>query len=443
MMNNPNWNQGNSPSDSYNSQQQSYPQYPSGTQPSNDPPRPNEYQASYMPNWGYGTPTPPPPKPKSRGRGRKALKVIAAGLAVVVLGFGSGYLGSSVASSQAHGFIETPVQPPVINTSTASGNTDGSESLVQQVAAATANSVVEITTEAVVTDQFYRQSISSGAGSGVIISADGYIVTNNHVIENSNKITVTLRDGTQYTATLVGTDSKTDIAVIKIDAEGLQPAVLGDSSTLQVGQPAIVIGNPLGQLGGTVTNGIISALDRQIVMDGHTMTLLQTNAAINPGNSGGALFNERGELVGIVNAKSGGTSGGTTIEGLGFAIPINIAKPVMEDLITYGYVQGRISLGITTLDINDAITAMLYGVNSTGVYIAQVESGSNAEKAGLRSGDRIMSMNGTTIESGSQITAILDGCSIGDEVTILISRGGRQGQATLVLEEYKGQGLSI
>ena len=148
-------------------------------------------------------------------------------------------------------------------------------------------------------------------------------------------------------------------------------------------------------------------------------------------------------MVGIVNSKTGGTSGGTTIEGLGFAIPINIAKPVIEDLITFGYVQGRISLGITTLDINDAITAMLYGLNSTGVYIAQVESGSNAEKAGLRSGDRILSLNGSTIESSSQITAILDGCSIGDQVTILISRGGRQGQATLVLEEYKGQGLSI
>ncbi len=403
---------------------------------------PHEYQASHMPNWGYGAPIPPPGKP--RRSGRKALKVIAAGLAVVVIGFGSGYLGSVAASSsRSGGLLEAPAQPPVLNTSTASENTDGSESLVQKVAGATANSVVEITTEGVVTDAFYRQSIQSGAGSGVIISADGYIVTNHHVVADSSKITVTLRDGSQYTAALIGTDSKTDVAVIKVDAENLQPAVLGDSSTLQVGEPAIVIGNPLGQLGGTVTNGIISALDRQITVDGQSMTLLQTNAAINPGNSGGALFNERGELVGIVNSKTGGTSGGTTIEGLGFAIPINIAKPVIEDLITFGYVQGRISLGITTLDINDAITAMLYGLNSTGVYIAQVESGSNAEKAGLRSGDRILSLNGSTIESSSQITAILDGCSIGDQVTILISRGGRQGQATLVLEEYKGQGLSI
>jgi len=399
------------------------------------------------PGWTYGAMTPAPQKEK---KPHKGLKAIAAVAAVAVIGFGSGYLGSSVAvrNGDAAGspmtVTESQTSPPVLYTA-ASSNTDGSESLVQQVAAATADSVVEITTESVQTDRYFRQFIGSGAGSGVIISADGYIVTNNHVIEDASKITVTLRNGTQYPASLIGTDEKTDVAVIKVNAAGLQPAVMGDSSTLQVGEPAIVIGNPLGQLGGTVTNGIISALDREItVEDGYTMTLLQTNAAINPGNSGGALFNERGELVGIVNAKSGGTSSsGTTIEGLGFAIPINTAKPVIVDLMTHGYVQGRITLGFTTIEVDDAITAMMYGLNSTGIYINQVESGSNAEKAGFQSGDRIVSIDGVAVNSTEEINAALEGRKVGDTVTIVIVRGSRQGQASLVLEEYKGEGLSM
>ena len=400
----------------------------------------NEYRAPYMPNWTYGG-AQPPQKPKKPKKPHKALKFAAGFLAVVMVSFGSGYLGSTLgggaASSGNSAMTEKTVSAPVINTSSSSQT--GEESVVEKVAAATANSVVEITTEGVQTDEFYRQQIVSGAGSGVVISADGYIVTNNHVIENANKITVTMRDGTQYDATLVGTDKKTDIAVIKVKASGLQTAVFGDSSTLKIGEDAIAIGNPLGQLGGTVTNGIISALDREITIDGQAMTLLQTNAAINPGNSGGGLFNEKGELVGIVNAKSGGTN----VEGLGFAIPVNTAKPVIDDLIQYGYVQGRIALGFSTVDINDAITAMYYQVSSTGVYISEVEQGSNAESAGFRSGDRIVSIDGTQISSSADITKLVDGHKAGDKVTITVSRGNRQGQATLTLEEYKGTGLSL
>ena len=294
-----------------------------------------------------------------------------------------------------------------------------------------ANSVVEITTESVTTGSFFEQQILTGAGSGVIVTADGYIVTNNHVIEDSSRITVTLRDGTQYDATLVGTDEKTDLAVLKIDASGLQPAVFGSSSDLKVGEQAIVIGNPLGQLGGSVTSGIISALDREITVDGHTMALLQTDAAVNPGNSGGGLFNANGELVGIINAKSSGDN----VEGLGFAIPSDTVKEVVDAIIQNGYVPGRVSLGLSVVDITDAQTAMMYRVDTLGVYILSVNEGSNAEKAGLQAGDRITAIGDKEVSSTSDITTALDEYSVGDQVQITIVRDGRTGTAAITLEE--------
>lgn len=300
-----------------------------------------------------------------------------------------------------------------------------------EVTELSANSVVEITTESVTTGSFFQQQILTGAGSGVIVTADGYIVTNNHVIEDSSKITVTLRDGTQYEAKLIGTDEKTDLAVLKIEASGLQPAVFGSSSDLKVGERAIVIGNPLGQLGGTVTSGIISALDREITVEGHTMTLLQTDAAVNPGNSGGGLFNSNGQLVGIINAKSSGND----VEGIGFAIPSNTVKEVADALIKNGYVPGRVSLGLSVVDIRDPQTAMMYRVDTLGVYILSVEEGSNAEKAGLKAGDRIIAVGDKEVSSSSDITNALDDYSVGDQVKITITRGSKTGTATVTLEE--------
>lgn len=192
---------------------------------------------------------------------------------------------------------------------------------VAQVVDLVADTVVEITTTNVVTDIFYGQYVTSGAGSGVIITENGYIITNYHVIDGARSVTVRLTDGSEFDADIVGGDQSTDVAVLKINATGLNAAVLGSSRSLVVGQEVVAIGNPLGSLGGTVTDGIISALDRSVVVDGHRMTLMQTNAAINPGNSGGGLFNRAGELIGIVNAKQSNTG----IEGLGFAIPIDIA----------------------------------------------------------------------------------------------------------------------
>jgi len=291
-----------------------------------------------------------------------------------------------------------------------------------------ADSIVEIRTETVATGGRMGQLVSEGAGSGVIISNDGYIVTNNHVIEGANRITITLKNAETFTANLVGRDVKTDIAVLKIEASELKAAILGDSSQLVVGELAVAIGNPLGELGGTVTEGIISALDRDIVIDGESMKLLQTSAAINPGNSGGGLFNAYGELVGIVNAKSSGSD----IEGLGFAIPVNTAKTVIEQIISYGYVQGRIDLGITLLDITDLRTAMMYRVSNTGVYVVEAEP-----ENGLKSGDRIVSINGTEMTSSSDVKSVIDSFSVGQVVEFVLERGQQTLTIKITLEQAK------
>lgn len=294
-----------------------------------------------------------------------------------------------------------------------------------------APSVVEIVTESVATSTFMQQYVTEGAGSGVILTADGYIVTNNHVIDGATKITVTLYDGTAYEATLVGTDEQTDIAVLKIEATGLTPATFADSDTLAVGQKAVAIGNPLGTLGGTVTEGIISALNREITIDGQTMTLLQTDTAVNPGNSGGGLFDEYGNLVGIVNAKSSGSD----VEGLGFAIPSNTVNEIALELIENGYVTGRVSLGITLIEISDNQTAMMYRVSKLGIYILEIEDGSNAQKAGLQVGDYVVSIGGTAVSQSSDISGILDNYSIGDTVPVIVERDGIQQTYNVKLAE--------
>ncbi|MEG0457962.1 MAG: trypsin-like peptidase domain-containing protein, partial [Oscillospiraceae bacterium] len=230
---------------------------------------------------------------------------------------------------------------------------------------------------------------------------------------------------------LIGTDDTTDIAIIKVEASELKAAVLGKSSGASVGQTAIAIGNPLGQLGGTVTQGIISALDRTIVVENKTMTLLQIDAAINPGNSGGGLFNSYGELIGIVNA--GYT--GSEVDGLGFAVPIDIAKPVMENLMTYGYVKGRPYLGVSLIEINDAQTAMVYRVSEYGLYIMKVNDGSAAAQAGLKQGDRIVSINGTSVSTTAEFSAQLDKFQSGQSVELVIKSGLTENKVKVTLTE--------
>ena len=308
-----------------------------------------------------------------------------------------------------------------------------SDKPTSQITDEVADTVVEITTEIMSTNSFYGQYVSQGAGSGVIISSDGYIVTNNHVIDGASSITVTLRDQTSYKAQLVGKDSVVDVALLKIDATSLKCANFGDSDKLKVGDKAVAIGNPLGQLGGTVTDGIISALDRDVVIDDETMSLLQTDSAINPGNSGGGLFDGQGALIGIVVAKSSGEE----IEGLGFAIPINDVIDILDDLKEYGYVRGRVTVGMQLIDLTNSMYSMYYYGNSQdGCYVYSVDFDSAAYKAGIQQGDRIVSINGNEVKSTSDVEAQLDDKKVGDTVTLEIERGGRTASVDIVLDEY-------
>lgn len=361
-------------------------------------------------------------------------------LAVALASFGAGSLYTSYSWIQSQGAYsssqvsnETTTNKPATHISQTSTAASGKSLSVAEVAQIASGSVVEITTESVANDMFMRQYVTEGAGSGVIISADGYIATNNHVIEGASKITVRLTDGKEYEAQLIGTDAQTDVAVIKVEGVTLQPVTLGDSDEIGVGDTAIAIGNPLGELGGTVTNGIISALDRQIVLENQTMTLLQTNAAINPGNSGGGLFNDQGELIGLVVAKSSGTN----VEGLGFAIPVNVVKDVVESIIDVGYVQGRPVLGISVVNINSAQLAYQYGVNQLGIYVAGLTEGTKAEKSGLKVGDCLIAVDDTQISSTSDLTQILKSHQVGDQVKVMVSREGKMMTVEVELSESK------
>ncbi len=276
-------------------------------------------------------------------------------------------------------------------------------------------------------------SQSEGSGSGIILTADGYIVTNNHVIEGAKSIKVILNNQKEYDAKIIGTDAKTDLAVIKIDATDLPTAHLGDSDLLEAGERCVAIGNPLGQeLAGSLTQGIISALNRTLVVDNIKYTLIQTDAAINPGNSGGALVNAYGEVIGINTVKVSSSQ----VEGLGFAIPSNNAKPILEDLINHGYVKGRPQIGVTLIYVNEQ-EANYYNIPAAGLFVSDVSSGSGAASAGIRKGDVILKCNGEVVTSSEQINAIRDKFKAGDTITLTINRDGSVMDIRVVLTEEK------
>lgn len=378
-------------------------------------------------------------------KSRPLLTALLAGVVGLASGFGGGYLAfrtfGQKAEEEVPGFIDEAEQETVdtpaeeeTQTPQTTITVPSGEMSIRDIAAKAQPSVVEIVVEVEQTGYgfgfFGQQSYrSQAAGSGVIISDDGYIITNNHVIENALSITVTLYDGTTYSAEMVGTDEKTDIGVIKIDAHNLTAAEIGDSSLIQTGDTAIVIGNPLGTLGGTVTNGIVSATNREVTIDNETYELIQTNAAINSGNSGGGLFDGQGKLIGVVNSKdSGYTSSGTIIEGLGFAIPINTAMDVAEQLIEYGYVADRATLGVYI-----QVLTQPYGEYSEGLYITDVIKGSGAEAAGLKSYDKILSADGTKISSYQDLSNFLKKKKAGDTITLQIERDGHERSVDVTL----------
>ena len=306
----------------------------------------------------------------------------------------------------------------------------GSELSIQEIVAKNENSVVAITTESMATDSWARQYVTEGAGSGVVYSEDGYILTNNHVIEGASTINVTLNDGKSYEASLVAADSQSDIAVLKINATGLTPVSFADSESLSVGDLAVVIGNPLGTLAGTATDGIVSGLEREITLDGKSMTLIQVSASVNPGNSGGGVFDQQGNLIGLVVAKSSGSD----VEGLGFAIPSSTVKTVVESLISNGYVTGRPEAGITVLDLTSASNAMKYGVTQTGVYIQEV-TGSNAKSAGLEKGDLIYMIDGEQVTGSDMLVRTIQEHKVGDKITLTVVRGDEMKDIEVTLQE--------
>ncbi len=288
------------------------------------------------------------------------------------------------------------------------------------------------------TYNYWGQQITNqelGSGSGIIFREDGYIVTNYHVIENATSVTVTLNDGTEYDARIVGSDSSSDLAVLKVEASGLPVAEFGDSDELQIGELVVAIGNPLGYEN-TVTDGIVSGLNRQLTNYTDTMTLIQTNAAINSGNSGGALVNSKGEVVGINSAKLVASNA----EGMGFALSINEVKPILEELISKGHVS-RPYLGVT-INSNyqvDEDTAEKYEI-PMGIQIADVVKGGPADKAGLRTGDIIYKVDDTLIQSFEDLSDIIDNSQVGDQLRVLANRNGEKITANVTLTEGNVQG---
>jgi serine protease Do len=286
------------------------------------------------------------------------------------------------------------------------------------------------------------QQVQAGSGSGIILTSDGYIVTCKHVVDGAETIKVILNDDSEHDATLVGTDSRSDLAVLKIDATGLSPATLGDSDMLTVGEDVIAIGNPLGELRGTATSGIVSALSREVTVENTTMSLIQTDAAISPGNSGGGLFNSSGSLIGIVNAKASSTDA----EGLGFAIPVSSVKTIISNLIDHGYVLGRAYLGVYTQDVtlssgvndwgNSSLFGSFFGSGASCVQIAQIVSGSAAENAGLKVGDLILKVDDTEISSNSALASAIAEYNAGDTATLTIQRDGKEQTVSVTFGEY-------
>ena len=370
----------------------------------------NMYNENYQPdNSGASAPA---------GGKKKTTVLVAVGLVLALL---MGILGSAIGNSLfgkgSTTIYEGQRESSVIDVAKVD---TGKLMTPAEVYAANVNSTVGITTS--VTTNFWGfQTTSAASGSGFILTADGYVLTNYHVIESSSSISVTLYDGKSYDATLIGYDESSDIAVLKIDAEGLTPVVLGDSDNLNVGDSVVAIGNPLGELTFSLTSGAVSALNREITLSNSvTMNLIQTDCAINSGNSGGALFNLYGEVIGITNAKYSGSGSGASIDNIGFAIPINHVRGIVESIIENGYVA-KPYIGVIVSDVSEE--TMGYGLPA-GAAVKAVSEDSPAEKAGLQVNDIITAVNGKEISGRTGLSEAVSAASVGDTLTLTVYRQG-------------------
>ena len=304
-----------------------------------------------------------------------------------------------------------------------------------EVYAKNVNSTVGIQTSITSTNLWGQQTTSAASGSGFILTADGYIVTNYHVIQNANSVTVSTYGGASYNAKIVGYDESNDLAVLKIEATGLSPVVLGSSEKLNVGDTVLAIGNPLGELTFSLTTGVVSALNREVTFSGGTvMDLLQTDCAINSGNSGGALFNLYGEVVGITNAKySGSSSSGASIDNIAFAIPIDSVRAIVESIIEKGYYAKPV-IGVSVTDVDE--NSRQLGIPA-GAWVKEVTAGGAAEAAGIQANDVITAINGADITGVSDLKRIMAKASAGDELSLVIWRKNQSLTLTVVVREAK------
>lgn len=372
-----------------------------------------------------------PPKPKKPGSGRwkwvVGLVAVAAlafggGIAVSHIDFSAGNAAADSAASSSTGSRDIPADSATVPISDSNEDMASYSAVYEKVSP----SIVSVVVDSI-------QTGASGSGSGVIMSEDGYIITNNHVVEGADKYSVVLSDSSSYDAELIGTDEQTDLAVLKVDKTGLSTAEFGDSDSLKVGDRAFAIGSPGGvEFQNSFTGGFISAINRNVTINDRVMNLIQTDTAINPGNSGGALINASGQVIGITSSKlSGSTLSGTSIEGMGFAIPTSTVKEVVDQLIAYGHVTGRPAIGISGYDISET-RAAYYDVPQ-GVLVSGVDSNSDAAAQGIKSGDIITGVNGKDITCMNDINAIKQELSAGDSMKLTIYRSGKTLDITIAL----------
>lgn len=415
----------------------------SNQQPSNSYPYSFEQPAAAQPQ-------PSAPAPEQKKKGGKAGKIVALLLACALVGGGSGFGAAALmqknaaaqpqsttqASSDASVMLEAKRQAAALQV--ASVDT-GKVLTPSEVYAQNVNSTVGITTS-ITTNYWGFQTTSAAAGSGFILTEDGYILTNYHVVENSNSITVAMYNGDTYDATLIGYDESNDVAVLKVDAEGLSPVVLGDSDNLNVGDSVVAIGNPLGELTFSLTAGLVSAKDREVTLSNSlTMDLIQTDCAINSGNSGGALFNLYGEVIGITNAKySSSSSSSASIDNIGFAIPINHVLSIVKSIIEKGYIS-KPYVGVSVSDVNQQ--TQLYGIPA-GAAVQAVSDDSPAAEAGLQAGDVITRVNGTEITGSSDLVSLVSEAAIGDTLTMTVYRQGSTMELTVTVGEQVQSALA-
>ncbi len=427
------------------------PYHGTGTGRKESPYANSPYEMHHTPRqeYHYQPQTEPPVKPKKVKKPRKPMgrKILAAVLALVLVA-GSCIATASVMNHRFNNVVQSMVEQHANEIGdlrnqidSMAGNrggitvpTDGSAMTPAQLYASQVNSVVAISTTV---QSGYGSGHSSG--SGFILSEDGYVITNFHVVEGATNIDVIMHDGTEYTAELVGKDSSNDLAVLKIEATGLPAATLGSSKNLVIGDMVVAIGNPLGELASTQTVGYVSGIDREVSTGGSitTISMIQTDAAINPGNSGGPLFNMYGEVIGITTAKYSGTTGsGASIEGIGFAIPIDDVEPLISDLIDYGYVTGAY-MAVTVQDM-DSESADMFGL-PTGAYIVSVEKDGAAERAGIQPKDIVIGVDHYEVSNVTELTRALRNYKAGDTATVKLIRSGREMTLEITFDERPQQ----